>query len=390
MAANKVDCLVVGSGVIGLACARSLARRGREVICLDKASRIGAETSSRNSGVIHSGIYYPDKSFKSRFCVQGRKLLYDYCKERNIPFNQCGKLVVATSEGQFQSTIQQLHRQAQRNGVRDTRILTKDEVLDMEPLVESYGALYSPSTGVLDVHALMTSLLADAESHGATLALRATVNDARFERDGCFSFYVEDTWITARHVINASGLWADRIARHFHKISASTGNGASKWQPPQQYFCKGSYFYLNKTPPFRHLIYPLPDQRGGLGVHATIDMLGQVKFGPDVEWLSIDSDPDFVDYTPNPDRVNAFYAAIRAYYPSLPEQSLQADYAGVRPKLSHPSIDASENALLFHDFQISTEKDHGVSGLVHLFGMESPGLTSAMAIAEYVCDELLA
>ncbi|GKY95197.1 hypothetical protein MPSEU_000482900 [Mayamaea pseudoterrestris] len=392
--AVPVDCLVIGSGVIGLACARSLARRGREVLIIDKAATIGAETSSRNSQVIHSGIYYPKNSFKARFCVQGRKRLYDYCHEWNIPVNQCGKLIVATSEEQFHSTIQPLHKQAQQNGVEDTRILFSDEVKEMEPLVSSFGALYSPSTGVVNAHAFMTSMLTDAESNGAMLALRSTVLDARREQNKCLSLYAEGTWITARHVVNASGLWSDRIARLIHQRLATCStidNTKSQWQPPRQYLCKGTYFRLqdDNPPPFRHLIYPVPDQRGGLGIHATIDMAGQVKFGPDVEWLDANDDPDAIDYNPDPSRADAFYEAIRSYFPILSDNSLQIDYTGVRPKLTYPSIECGANALLFRDFHFATEKHHGLLGLMHLFGMESPGLTSSMAIAEYVCDELL-
>ena len=391
MAANRVECLVIGSGVIGLSIARSLARRGREVLLVDKADHVGAETSSRNSEVIHSGIYYPHTSLKARFCVEGKQMLYDYCQERNIPFRRCGKLVVATSDEQMQ-TLHQLYTQAQQNGVTDVQLLSRDHVLAMEPLVKSSGALYSPSTGVLDSQSLMLSLLADAESEGTTLALRSEVKDGRLEPDGTISMHVDGIWVTSTHVVNAGGLRADRIARMMHKGAPNPPRDQhSEWQPPRQYFCKGSYFQLQnvKEQPFQHLIYPIPDKRGGLGIHATIDVAGHVKFGPDVEWLDLETDPDRIDYTPDSARAEAFRASIKAYYPSLPNDALHVDYAGVRPKLSHPQLDSSTESLLFHDFRIATAKDHGVPGLVHLLGIESPGLTSSMALAEYVCDELL-
>jgi L-2-hydroxyglutarate oxidase LhgO len=391
MAATKVDSIVIGAGVIGLAIARSLAKRGRDVLILDKASFIGSETSARNSQVIHSGIYYPQHSLKAQLCVQGNRMMYEYCEERNIPFHRCGKLIVATSDEQL-PTIHQLHQQAQRNGVTDTKIISKTEVQDMEPLVASCGALYSPSTGVVDAHAFMTRLLADAEADGATLALRTKVEDARIDRDGSVSLMAGNMWITSKYVVNASGLWADQIGKLIHTNPRATQGSpyTLEWQPPRQYYCKGTYFQLQSaTQPFRRLIYPVPDPRGGLGVHATIDLAGRVKFGPDIEWMDAREaeDPDSFDYTPDPARANSFYESIRTYFPSLAEKSLEVDYTGVRPKLSHPTLQAT--TALNQDFVIATKKDHGIRGLVHLFGMESPGLTCSLALAEHVCDELL-
>jgi L-2-hydroxyglutarate oxidase LhgO len=399
-AANKVESIVIGAGVIGLAVARNLAKRhGKDVLLLERAAMIGSETSSRNSSVIHSGIYYPKHSYKAQFCVRGKQLLYDYCEKRNIPFRRCGKLIVAASDHQFQTTIQNLHKQAQENGVIDTEILTSEQVKEREPLVQSCGALYSPSTGIIDTHEFMTSLLADAENSGrATLALNTTVENIRMETNGVISVYAGGTWVCAEYVVNAAGLWADGIARLIHKNHSNNNNNnnndtTTAWQPPQQYYCKGNYYRLHgtmKQPPFHHLIYPVPDERGGLGVHATVDLAGGIKFGPDVEWIPIEmTHPDTINYAPNTSHQQDFYNSIRTYFPSLPDNSLLVDYSGVRPKLSHPNLDASTNALLLNDFSIATHEHHKIPRLVHLFGMESPGLTSAMAIADYVCDKLL-
>ena len=376
-AAYHVETCVVGAGVIGLAVARALARAGKEVLVLDRASMIGTETSSRNSEVIHAGLYYPPSSFKGRFCVRGKKLLYEYCESRHVSYQQCGKLVVATQERQWKHDLPKIREQAIKNGAGDVELYSREQVQKVEPQVDCFGALWSPTTGVLDSHSFMVSLLADAEGHGATLALNSEVDGASIGIDG-ISIEVDGTVISCDAVVNSAGLWADHVARLFHSDTL--------WQPPQQYFAKGNYFRLEgvKTP-FRHLIYPVPDASGGLGVHGTIDWSGQsVKFGPDVEWLDVDASPDTIDMTPNPARCDSFYDAVRQYWPELPDEALVPDYVGIRPKLSHPKAPSSLPA----DFYIAGSDEHGVPGLVHLLGMESPGLTSSMAIAEYV-EELL-
>jgi L-2-hydroxyglutarate oxidase LhgO len=376
-AAYHVETCVIGAGVIGLAVARALAQAGKEVLVLDRASMIGSETSARNSEVIHAGLYYPPSSFKGRFCVQGKQHLYEYCESRYISHKRCGKLVVATHEAQWKHDIPRIKEQAIKNGAGDVEIYSREQVLDLEPQVDCFGALWSPSTGVLDSHSFMVSLLADAEEHGATLALNSEVDHASIGPDG-INLEVDGTVIGCDAVVNSAGLWADHVARLIHTDTV--------WQPPRQYFAKGNYFRLEgvKTP-FQHLVYPVPEVTGGLGVHATIDWSGQsVKFGPDVEWLDVDASPDTVDMSPNPARCESFYDAVRKYWPALPDDALVPDYAGIRPKLSHPNASTALPA----DFYIAGNDEHGVPGLVHLLGMESPGLTSCMAIAEYV-EELL-
>jgi L-2-hydroxyglutarate oxidase LhgO len=384
-AATKVQIIVIGAGVIGLAVARTLARAHREVLLLDRASTIGAETSSRNSGVIHAGLYYPNKSLKAKFCVRGKQMLYQYLREhQHVHYKQCGKLIVAT-QPTHQLQIQSLHEQAAANNV-ETRILFKDQVASMEPelTTTTYGALWSPSTGIVDTHAFMVQLLADAETAGATLALNARVENANISdtnKTGLLQIQADGMWISCESLINCSGLWADHIARLLHSTTA--------WQPPRQYFCRGTYVSLQgcktTSSPFQHLIYPVPDPLGGLGVHATVDLEGRVKFGPNVDWLPVEIQPDDIPMQPNPAHIDSFFESIRQYWPNVKRETLFEDYAGVRPKLSHPTL----TNMTFQDFQIVGPKDHGVGGLVHLFGIESPGLTSSMAIAEHVKGLLL-
>ena len=371
-AANRVETVVIGAGVIGLAIARALAIRGKEILLVDRASRIGSEASSRNSEVIHAGLYYPTDSLKARFCVRGKSLLYRFCSERSILYNRCGKLVVATNEDQMQTTVKSLQEQAEKNGVHDTRLLAAEEVKAMEPHVVSHGALWSPSTGALDSHAFMTSLLTDAEENGCTLALHTELEDGAILGDRAH-LQAGGMWLSCKSVINSAGLWADRIADKIHANHS--------WRCPRQYFAKGTYFRLQQTSPFQRLVYPIPDRQGGLGVHATIDSGGQVKFGPDVEWLHLGADPDQINWKPDAERARSFYVAIRTFWPQLPDDSLFADYIGVRPKLSHPTL---VHPIPFQDFCILGPETHGVSGLFHLLGMESPGLTSSLAIAEHI------
>ncbi|CAB9499404.1 L-2-hydroxyglutarate dehydrogenase, mitochondrial [Seminavis robusta] len=362
-AAFQVEAAVIGAGVIGLAIARSLAMAGKEVIILDRAGTIGSETSSRNSEVIHAGLYYPQASLKARFCVEGKLALYEYCQSRSIPYQKCGKLIVATQKEQLETKILDLQQKAVQNGVLDTRILTtKEDVQVLEPNIQAVGALWSPSTGVINSHSFMLSLLADAEDHGATLAT----------------------------VVNSAGLWAHQVAQSIHHY-----NNHNCWSIPRQYFAKGNYFQLegcnSSKNPFTHLVYPIPEP-GGLGVHATMDWSGQsVKFGPDVEWIDVTTttEPDGIDLMPHPQRAQGFYEQIRKYWPDLPDNSLIPDYAGIRPKLHHPSLDIDHGAAApFHDFYIAGPEQHGVPGLIHLFGMESPGLTSSIAIGDYITQQV--
>ena len=378
--AFNTEVCVIGAGVIGLAIARALSLAGREVLLVEKASTIGSETSSRNSEVIHAGLYYQSKSLKARFCVEGKRALYQYCLERHIPYNNVGKLIVATQPEQVIRELEILRRQAVENGVTDIKMLTPHDVKAMEPNVQCVGgALWSPSTGVFDSHSFMTSLLADAENNGTTLALQTRVEDAAVEEPLLLQFS-DGTWLGCDHVINAAGLWAHRIAQHFHRSVA-------QWQPPRQYFAKGTYFRLQGEHPlpFQHLIYPVPEP-GGLGVHATVDWAGQsIKFGPDVEWVDEHVElPTQISLLPDAQRGERFYEQVRKYWPGLQDGKLVPDYVGVRPKLNHPSL----GAVGFEDFCIADESIHGVKGLVHLFGIESPGLTSSMAIGDYVTDLL--
>jgi L-2-hydroxyglutarate oxidase LhgO len=367
------------------------------------------ETSSRNSEVIHAGLYYPQGSKKAQFCVQGKLELYEYCQSRSIPYQRCGKLIVATRQDHLDTKLPELRQKALKNGVDDTRILTQQDVRVLEPSVQSVGALWSPSTGVLDSHSFMLSLLADAEAHGATLALHSnltttwnpTTATPEESTDGIFlpmdggdgadndnDNDNDNAWLQCKAVINSAGLWSHLVAQTIHRSNNLPNHDS--WTIPQQYFAKGNYFRLEGCKnPFQHLVYPLPEP-GGLGVHATFDWSGQtVKFGPDVEWIDADAKaPEEIDLTPNPQRAEGFYEQVRKYWPELPDHSLVPDYAGIRPKLHHPSLDGNSPALPFHDFCIAGPEQHGVPGLIHLFGMESPGLTGSMAIGDYIAQQV--
>jgi L-2-hydroxyglutarate oxidase LhgO len=359
---DQMDCVVIGAGVVGLAVARALALQGREVMVLEAADAIGTGTSSRNSEVIHAGIYYAEGSLKARLCVQGKALLYAYCAERGIGFSRCGKLIVATSEAQ----VAQLHvmmAKAAANGVHDLVLLSRTEVQALEPQLECVAALHSPSTGIVDSHGLMLALQGDLENAGGLVVLNSPL--ARAEcGPGAIALVAEDgTELQARTVVNAAGLQAQALASRFGGLAAH--------HVPPSYFAKGSYFTLAGRSPFARLIYPVPEA-AGLGVHLTIDLGGQAKFGPDVQW--VDSSDDLVV---DPARGDAFYAEVRKYWPALQEGTLIPGYAGIRPKIQGPGEPA-------RDFLIQGPAVHGVAGLVNLFGMESPGLTSALAIGEHV------
>lgn len=383
-----VESVVIGAGVVGLAVARALAKAGREVVILEQAQWPGSGNSSRNSEVVHGGLYYPTGSWKHRLCVRGKELLYQYCRERNILSQQCGKLVLAPQDPE-DPRFKSLFQNAQRNGV-EVHMLSESEVQTMEPSVLApNGALWSPTTGLVDSHGLMESLLVDAEIHGALLVLQANLEDARIDLNSSesrFQLKVDGEWMSSDIVVNSGGLWSHIVAQMMHQQH-------KKWNPPSQYFCKGSYFKLKGTnrKPFCHLVYPMPDSRGGLGVHATIDLGGNVKFGPDVEWLDSSMSPDEIDWTPSEERQELFYSSIRSYWPDLEDDSLIPDYAGVRPKLTHPMHFDPEGkgaSSPFRDFQILAHEEHGFAGLIHCLGIESPGLTSSMAIGEVIAGRL--
>jgi len=365
---DSADAVVIGAGVVGLAIARELALAGREVIILETENAIGTATSSRNSEVIHAGIYYPRGSLKARSCVEGKALLYQYCGERGIPHMRCGKLIVATSEAQL-AELGSIRDKAHANGVTDVVWLSKAEAQAMEPAVSCVGALHSPSTGVVDSHALMLGLLGDAEARGAMLAFLSPLQSARVCGDGRIELHVggaESMHLAARSVVNCAGLTAPSLARRI------AGYPADK--APPEFYAKGNYYSLIGKSPFSRLVYPVPEP-GGLGVHVTIDMGGQARFGPDVEWI------DRIGYDVDPRRADKFYAAIRRYWPQLPDGALAPGYAGIRPKIAGPHDPAP-------DFVVQGPAEHGIGGLVNLFGIESPGLTASLALARDVARRL--
>ncbi len=359
---DHVDVAVIGAGVVGLALARELALRGREVVLIEAAGAIGTGISSRNSEVIHAGLYYPAGSLKARLCVRGKALLYDYCAARGIAHRRCGKLVVATRQEDV-ARLAAIAASGAANGVDDLRLLDRAETLALEPAVQAAGALLSPSSGIVDSHGLMTALLGDAEQAGATLALASPVTGGRRVGDAWRLQVGDDFELGARLVINAAGLFAAQVA-------ASLGTPA-----PALRFARGHYFSLAGRAPFSRLIYPLPVD-GGLGVHLTLDLGGQARFGPDVQWLP-ETDPAALAYAVDAALAPAFEAEVRGYWPALPAGALQPAYSGIRPKLSGPGEPAA-------DFRIDT----ATPGLVQLFGIESPGLTAALALAEEVAGRL--
>jgi len=359
---DQVDCVVVGAGVIGLAVARALALQGREVLVLEAANAIGTGTSSRNSEVIHAGIYYAPGSRKASLCVQGRALLYDYCQQRGISHRRCGKLLVATEAAQVPQ-LQGIAEQARRNGVTDLKLLSAHEARQIEPQLVCQAALLSPSTGIVDSHGLMLALLGDLENAGGVVALQSPLEKACQVPSGIELLATDGTRLLARTVVNAAGLQAPALAEQF--------TGLDPQHVPTAFYAKGNYFTLATRAPFSHLIYPVP-QAAGLGVHLTLDLGGQAKFGPDVQWVDT---PD--DLTVDPARGDSFYAEVRKYWPGLQDGALLPGYAGIRPKISGPDAPT-------RDFMIQGPRDHGVQGLVNLFGIESPGLTSCLAIGELV------
>ena len=362
---DSVGCVVIGAGVIGLAVARELALQGREVMVLEQAEAIGTGTSSRNSEVVHAGIYYPQGSLKAKLCVQGKQMLYAYCAERNVPVQQCGKLIVATSESQVPQ-LESIRAKAAANGVNDLVLLSKQEAQAMEPALECVAALHSPSTGIVDSHALMLALQGDLENAGGMVAFHSAVISAELQTDGQWLVTTQDgTQLLTPLLVNAAGWWAPDLARKFQGFPAE--------KLPKAYFAKGNYFVLSGRAPFSRLIYPVPEA-AGLGVHLTLDLGGQAKFGPDVEWVD-----DPMQLQVNPLRGEGFYEEVRRYWPALPDGALLPGYAGIRPKISGPHEAAA-------DFSIQGPQQHGVPGLVLLMGIESPGLTSCLAVATHTAQ----
>ncbi len=362
---EEVDCIVVGAGVVGLAVARALAMSGREVIILEAAEGIGTGTSSRNSEVIHGGIYYPANSLMARFCVAGRRMLYPFCAEKNVPHVNCGKLIVATNERE-DSMLAGIKMRAEANGVEGMRVLTAAEAIAMEPNLQCTSALHSPATGIVDSHGFMVALRGDAENAGAVAVFHSPMLAARAQ-DRWIEVDVggeEPMTLRCRLLVNSAGLDAPDLAG---KIA-----GMPRDRVPTTYYAKGNYFTLAGRSPFSRLIYPVPVP-GGLGVHLTIDLGGQARFGPDVEWI------DSLDYTVDPSRSDSFYAAVRTYWPGLKDGALQPGYAGIRPKIVPKGAPGQ-------DFVVQGPQTHGVAGLINLFGIESPGLTASMAIAEHVLE----
>ncbi len=362
---ERVDCLVIGAGVVGLAVARALARAGREVVVVEATEQIGSEASSRNSEAIHAGIYYPKDSLKARLCVAGKAALYRFCAEYGVAHARTGKLIVAADEAQVPA-LGELKARAAANGVDDLELLGPAEVARLEPEVSCAAALLSPSTGIVDGHGLMLALLGEAEAHGAAIAYFAPFEGASADREGLRARIggAEPIELVCDVLVNSAGLAAQGLARRIEGLDPAT--------IPPLYFAKGNYFGLRGRAPFRRLVYPVPEP-GGLGVHVTLDLGGRCRFGPDVEWI------EEIDYDVDPARADAFYGAIRRYWPGLPDGALQPDYAGIRPKLVPEGAPAA-------DFVIQGRREHGLAGLVNLYGIESPGLTAALAIAERVAE----
>jgi L-2-hydroxyglutarate oxidase LhgO len=362
-----VECAIVGAGVVGLAIARALARAGRDVIVLEAADAIGTGTSSRNSEVIHAGIYYPANSLKARLCVEGRNALYDYCLTRHIPHRRCGKIIVAANPQQL-TALQSIAARAKANGVDDLQSLDGNRLRAIEPEVTGIGALLSPSTGIVDSHALMLSLQGEAEAAGAMFAFRTPLKCAEAAGHGLILRTAGEspTKIRARSVVLAAGLAGPALAAKVRGIRTE--------RLPTAYFSKGNYFALSRRVPFSHLIYPVPEP-GGLGIHLTLDLAGQARFGPDVEWLS-EQDHEALNYDVEASRADRFYASIRRYWPALADGELQPSYSGIRPKIAAPGQPDA-------DFVVQDQSDHGVDGLIALFGIESPGLTASLALAQH-------
>lgn len=363
---EQVDCIIIGAGVIGLAIARSLSMSGKEVIILDKETSFGMETSSRNSEVIHAGIYYPKNSLKAKLCVQGRDLLYRYCQERHISHKKCGKLIIACSDQEIEA-LQSIKRTAKANGVDDLIFLDEKQVLEKEPELEVIAGLLSPSTGIVDSHNFMLSLLGDVENNGGIFAPRSKFLSGEITKDK-FILNIQDTesfqefQIQTKTLINAAGLHAASLLKDL--------KGFPQRHIPPTYYAKGNYFSLSSRTSFNHLIYPVPEV-GGLGIHLTLDMAGNARFGPNVEWVE-----DVSDYTVNEKLRDIFFESIKKYWPHIKKEALVPGYSGIRPKIAPRGQTG--------DFIIQTNEEHGIPNLVNLFGIESPGLTSSLAVGDLV------
>jgi L-2-hydroxyglutarate oxidase LhgO len=362
---ESVECIVIGAGVVGLAVARQLALAGKEVILLEASEAIGTETSSRNSEVIHAGIYYPAGSLMARSCVLGKTALYAYCRDRGIAHKACGKLIVATNVVEL-AQLDLIKARAEANGVHDLRRLTAAEARSSEPALNCTGALLSPSTGIIDSHAYMLSLQGDFETAGGLIAFRSPVLSGKVTDDGLeITVSGQNPMpLRCRILVNAAGLHATSLAESLEGMPIP--------QVPNTWFAKGNYFTMQGRAPFSRLIYPVP-VAGGLGIHLTLDLDGQARFGPDVEWV------DRLDYAVAPARAEVFYHAIRRYWPDLKDGSLQPGYSGIRPKIVPPGAGRQ-------DFVIQCPDVHGVAGLINLFGIESPGLTASLALADLVAQ----
>ena len=373
---DQVDCVVIGAGVVGLAVAREMALQGRETILLERESAFGTISSARNSEVIHAGIYYPKDSLKAKLCVEGNRMLYEYCRTHHVATQPYGKLIVASDESQLDD-LQAILYKAQQNQVPEIKMITGEQAKSMEPELHCSAAVLSATTGIVDSHGFMLSLLGGFEDAGGMIAYQSPLISAKpigeNAKDG-FELVIggaDGMKIQTKLLINCTGMSAPAIAQ---KIE-----GLPQQQIPKAYFAKGNYFSLSGKSPFKHLIYPIPEP-GGLGVHLTLDMGGQAKFGPDVEWLEIDEESQ-IDYTVNPKRGEGFYEAVRRYWPGLKDNALQPDYSGVRAKIVPPNAPAG-------DFCFNAPKDHGLEGLFNLYGFESPGLTSSLAIAKYLEEQI--
>ena len=369
---EQVDCVVIGAGVVGLAVAREMALQGRETILLERENAFGTISSARNSEVIHAGIYYPKDSLKAKLCVQGNRLLYEYCRDHQVATQPYGKLIVASDETQIDDLRAILYK-AQNNGVPEIKMISDEEAKALEPNLKCSAAILSSTTGIVDSHGYMLSLLGGFEDAGGMVAYQSPLLSAKPIGGNTENGYelqiggADGMQIQTKLLINCAGMSAPAVAQ---KIE-----GLAKDQIPKAYFAKGNYFSLSGKSPFTHLIYPIPEP-GGLGVHLTLDMGGQAKFGPDVEWLDIDQEEQ-IDYTVDPKRGDGFYEAVRRYWPGLRDGSLQPDYSGVRAKIVPPNAPAG-------DFCFNTPQEHGMQGLYNLYGFESPGLTSSLAIARYL------
>lgn len=360
---DQIECVIIGAGVVGLSIARALALEGRDVLIIEKEDAFGLHTSSRNSEVIHAGIYYPKDSLKAQLCVEGKQLLYEYCNLRSIPHKRTGKLIVATEDFEIE-TVKQYIDKASDNGVDDLIWLSQSEVAELEPEVSSVGAVFSPSTGIIDSHSYMMSLLGDTENAGGLVVYQTSIASIKPQGN---KFIVKTTGLNAHEikasvVINAAGLYACDVARTIAELDETS--------IPQPYYAKAHYYSLSGRNPFTHLVYPVA-RKASLGVHVTVDMGGAARFGPDLDWI------EGIDYSFDESRKQLFYDAIRRYWPSVRRDQLQPGYTGIRPKISGPNEPAA-------DFLIQSYEDHQMKGLINLFGIESPGLTASLAIAELV------